>query len=302
MNNSKQITIAIVTRNRPAKLCRLLKSIVKQSLLPSRVIVVDNDPDQSAKSTVLFFAKKFPVEYFTELKQGVPHARNTALRNTASAYIAFIDDDCVVEEHWVERAERIVAHFPKVTYFVGKSQLLNDNSCISKAQHIHQMYWFHKKLRNNSITTAFNVDTKNIVLNRKHLKEANFEFDANIKNGWFDCSDTDMGFFLQSQGLLGVFLDRLIVWHEETVRLDYFLRKAYYRGKLAQLLASKWHIVGEFVYLPFKNWITYVKSFRFWPKEYKEYRLFSENTSFCAFLLIKLYERFFLWGYGSGNE
>jgi glycosyltransferase involved in cell wall biosynthesis len=73
------------------------------------VVVVDNDEFQSAKSTVLMFAreKKIEITYVSEPEQNIALARNRAVRNSKGKYLAFIDDDEFPVEDWLLRLHKI---------------------------------------------------------------------------------------------------------------------------------------------------------------------------------------------------
>src|ERR1700735_2162265 len=93
------ITLSVITFKRPDSLSATLLSL-GNIVLPKdtqvRLLVVDNDPEQSALDTVnaIKNAMNFSVEYTLEEKRGIPYARNRALAEAASGdYIAFIDDD-----------------------------------------------------------------------------------------------------------------------------------------------------------------------------------------------------------------
>ncbi len=97
-----KISIAIVTKNRPVKLRRCLESILKQSMLPDVVIIVDNDTKKSAKKVAFSFRKNLNLVYMVEPKPGVAQARNRVLVTCKTFYLGFVDDDCVLDKKWVE--------------------------------------------------------------------------------------------------------------------------------------------------------------------------------------------------------
>ncbi len=297
MHQKKQITLAIVTKNRQEKLYRLLLSILSQKVLPLQVMIIDNDPSSSSKFIASNFSSILPILYIHEKKQGVPYARNTALQHVKTKYLAFTDDDCVLSRNWVKNAETIINKFDNISYFIGDSEALNPSNNVALAQHVNQRYWFLQKLHKKVLTTPFNVDTKNIIFKVSDLKENKLSFDTDISIGWFDSADTDLGFAMKEKGLQGIYVERLKLWHEETTSLRYFLKKGFYRGKLSKLLARKWDIEGEFVYLPFLNWVNYLKSTKGWKDEYIKYFSVSKKRSVISFLFLKLYERFFFGGY-----
>lgn len=293
----KKITLAVVTKERTRKLDRMLGSVLRQRMRPLKVLLIDNDPNKSAYKIFLKYKNFLPIEYFCEEKPGVPMARNRALKLVDSQYLAFADDDCVLDKNWILVAEKNVNFYPKTSYFVGNSLLLNWWSKVALAQYTIQKYWYLKKLKNGEISTPFNVDTKNIIFKVKDLKKNKISFDTNASIGWFDNADIDVGFAMKSKGLKGRFIENLYLWHEEKERLWDFIKKSYFRGRLARKVVKKWKIEGEFVNLAFLNLVTYLKSVRHWPYEYREYFSIAPRKDIFSFLLIKLHERLLLKGF-----
>ncbi|RAU18247.1 hypothetical protein DN062_08410 [Nitrincola tibetensis] len=106
------IAICIITYRRPEGLLKLLKSLdglyfnMKKS--PSIVlIVVDNDPHQSAQEVVSQWQPEtnFNVTYHLEMEPGIPFARNRAIKEALALNvdkIAFLDDDEFVDPNWLQ--------------------------------------------------------------------------------------------------------------------------------------------------------------------------------------------------------
>lgn len=90
------VVVALATYRRAELLETLLPLVVRQTeALPhtTRVVVVDNDPEQSAKDVVVGFAEH-AVEYYSEPRPGIAAARNRALDAAADAdALVFLDDD-----------------------------------------------------------------------------------------------------------------------------------------------------------------------------------------------------------------
>ncbi len=99
----------MITYCRPEKLARLLASLAKVQA-PTHwdwtgVVIVDNDPDGSARSTVEQWTDQLPnVTYISETNTGLSVARNRAVqaaRDAGAAWLAFIDDDEEASEQWL---------------------------------------------------------------------------------------------------------------------------------------------------------------------------------------------------------
>ncbi len=98
------VVISIATFRRPNLLSSLLSECLRQAAEVAasvRIIVVDNDPENSARETVKGFAQ---VEYLTEPTPGIAAARNRgldALKSSDGAVI-FIDDDELPGARWLD--------------------------------------------------------------------------------------------------------------------------------------------------------------------------------------------------------
>lgn len=104
------IVICVATRRRPEGLKRTLLSLNDLALdgvdqVDVRIVVVDNDVAQSGRAVVdALVPLRYPVEYATEPRNGIPFARNTAIERAGDVdLVAFIDDDEWAEPGWLAR-------------------------------------------------------------------------------------------------------------------------------------------------------------------------------------------------------
>lgn len=98
----ERVVVAVCTFRRTARLTALLPRLVEQaaSISPAaEIVVVDNDPDESARSVVTAHPG---VRYVTEPRPGIAAARNAALDAAAGAdLLAFLDDDELPTGGWL---------------------------------------------------------------------------------------------------------------------------------------------------------------------------------------------------------
>jgi GT2 family glycosyltransferase len=104
-----RVAICVVTCRRPSELERLLHALDAQQL-PAfgarlRVVVVDNDEDESARGVCERAATwlGMPLAYGIEKRPGIAQARNAALAAALpeSDCIVFVDDDEIPEPEWL---------------------------------------------------------------------------------------------------------------------------------------------------------------------------------------------------------
>ena len=101
-----EVTVVVPTFRRPEDLERAVLSVFEQiDVSAFDLLIVDNDPDASARSvseTLMTQAPSFcSMSYIHEPNAGVANARNTALTNTHTNLIAFLDDDQSAPPHWL---------------------------------------------------------------------------------------------------------------------------------------------------------------------------------------------------------
>lgn len=104
------ITVAVLTFCRPTELKRCLNSILERgqpgptaAWKLGEIIVIDNDPEGSARSVVGAYADEageIPIRYLNETRPGVGWARNRAMDEAHCRVMVFIDDDEIVGENW----------------------------------------------------------------------------------------------------------------------------------------------------------------------------------------------------------
>ena len=99
------LSITICTYNRIEYLKKCLKSILDQTQ-GSKIIeinIIDNNSTDTTKDYVTKLQKKFPeVNYFVEKRQGISFARNLSFEVCNGMFLAFVDDDAVINKNWLE--------------------------------------------------------------------------------------------------------------------------------------------------------------------------------------------------------
>jgi len=101
------ISVCICTFRRPS-VCETIASIARQKINPQirfEVIVVDNDVEPTARDYVEQTAAEFAhldVTYVHAPARNISIARNACMDTAKGTWIAFIDDDEIATEHWLQ--------------------------------------------------------------------------------------------------------------------------------------------------------------------------------------------------------
>ena len=295
------LSIAIITKNNPQKLARCLQSVARQTIKPHAVLVVDNDINKTAFPVIKLFQKKIStLIYIYEPNTTVPDARNKAIAECKTAIIGFTDDDCVLDPLWT-KAVLLSLTNAGASYVIGRSLLFNPKNVVAQAFQTRNNYWFLYELKKHiGIPSPFLMDTKNVAYKKNILVTKRVCFDPSFQIFGYDSADTDLGFQLTSKKIRGVYNPRMVISHEETPTVCLLIKKAYYRGMLAMQLSQKWNLKGEFIHLPDRRALYFLRRIKLWPVEF---RAMLKNTNLnvwkkvVVFLLIKLHDFLFLRGF-----
>lgn len=176
----REIDIVIPTIGRTQYLYDVLKDFAHQTLLPKRIIIVEQNPDTTAFSELHAIKTEiwpFKIKHIFTHKTGVCNARNTGLQHTESEWIFLGDDDNRFESGLLENLFKNIEKFGAT---VGTTVYLQPSET--------QTYF---KTAQTSIFGAGNSIVKSSVL--KQVKfNTNYEFNYG--------EDTDFGMQLRNLG------------------------------------------------------------------------------------------------------
>jgi len=206
MPTFKNLTLAVLTYQRPQALKKCLESISLQTHQPNKILVIDS----------------------FKLKKNIPECRNLAIKKCQTKYLAFVDDDCILDKHWVKNAYDSIKTSPTSTFIVGKSLLLNKQNLVARVQYQNYLRWFK---------TTRTLDTKNLILNLSLLKD--IRFDPKLKI----FEDVDLGLQLKLRHQVGNYNPKMVVYHPEVDTIFGAIKKNFIRGQYKANITRKW---GEY--------------------------------------------------------
>jgi glycosyltransferase involved in cell wall biosynthesis len=97
------VSVIVVTYNRPKEAVQAVQSLLNQTLKPLEIILIDNGSTPP-------FEEKFKDLRVKQVRfdeeSGLSNARNYGIKIAQGNYIAFIDDDCFAEKHWLENIQK----------------------------------------------------------------------------------------------------------------------------------------------------------------------------------------------------
>lgn len=118
------LSIALVTRNRPASLRRCLASLRAQDAPVWEVVVADDSDAEHAEQTRAV-AAEFSAQVITGPKRGLYANRNAAARACTGTHIRTMDDDHTLPPGHIAQCLAAIAHDPRVIWTCGERSILN---------------------------------------------------------------------------------------------------------------------------------------------------------------------------------
>jgi glycosyltransferase involved in cell wall biosynthesis len=104
------LSVVIATRNRGAAVVRAIESIVPGQGGADgnrfELIIVDQSDDDSSEVAVAPYLCFPRIRYHKASSRGLGEARNEGMTIASSEWVAFTDDDCVVQPHWYSELQR----------------------------------------------------------------------------------------------------------------------------------------------------------------------------------------------------
>ncbi len=196
-----KISVVIPTYKRPLLLMECLTALARQHFDRSsfEVLVVSDGPDKFARQLVASWEHTglLDVTYLPlECHKGPAAARNAGWKLASGELVAFTDDDCVPDEHWLERLWDAHQEYPQAA-FAGRLMVP-----VSATPTDYE--WNTAQLENADFVTA------NCAVPRRQMEKVG-GFDERFRAAWRE--DSDLAFSLLRHHVTVVSLPAALVVH-----------------------------------------------------------------------------------------
>jgi len=247
-------TVAICTHARPAQLDRCLQSLLGLQLLHRfEILVVDNASPDSGVADV---ARRYgSVRYTQENRPGLDFARNRAWKEATGDWVAYLDDDVVVDAGWFDGLCEALRENPDaacVTGLVSPLFLNTEAQVIFEHRGGFRRGFEKRRFRsrlpgNNSYPCGSGVfgTGANMAFRRKFLRmlggfDEALDTGAPLPGG----GDLDIFYRVIHEGGILVYEPRFLVFHEHRTSLK-GLRKQYYTWGLGLMAYIRKHVKAD---------------------------------------------------------
>ena len=196
----EEISVIIPTYNRCDLLKRAINSVIKQTITPKEIIIVDNG---STDQTYQMVSSLFPeINYFIEKKRGVSAARNKGILESKSKWIAFLDSD----DTW--KPTKLEKQMEFSTFNQDKYRIIHTDETWYRNKKFLNQLKKHKKSGGNIFKNSLQlccISPSSVVLKKQIFDDYGL-FDENLEV----CEDYDMWIRITSKEEVG-FLDSPLV-------------------------------------------------------------------------------------------
>ncbi len=121
LESAPPLSVVVATRDRAERVVACVSALLATSYPNLEIVVVDNAPtsDETARLVAERFADRPEVRYLREDRPGTSRARNLGLRAATSEFVAFTDDDVLVDPGWAAALTRPMVEDDRVGCVTG---------------------------------------------------------------------------------------------------------------------------------------------------------------------------------------
>ena len=207
-----QLSLVISTRNRAAQLRRCLNSLLLlDSARPWEIVIVDNGSSDDTAEVIEEFRGRSPCPLIAVFvpQPGLGRARNHGWRAASGEVVAFTDDDCYPDAHFVSAVAAAFAAQPGLGFLGGRIRLYDPTDYPITVQENPQGI----DLPPRRFIPAGLIQGANFALRRSAL-EAIGGFDPLFGAGaLFPCEDVDVIARASAAGWRGAYDPTPVVYH-----------------------------------------------------------------------------------------
>lgn len=226
-------SLLIPTRHRQEKLGKCLQSVVKNSLHPNELVVVDSSNNwPETKKLVYSFRNKLPntkIIYKKVKHVNVAYSRNQALKLAHGEILGFIDDDVLLEKNWLKKVLATHQKYPKIPEIGGRTLNLNKNNYWAEiSSKISESFLENPhKVHYPATLPCLNLSFKNHFLKNRQLS---------FNESLMALEDVEFSLRIRKLGYKILYDPQIKVWHNYRSSFFTFFKQQFWYGRGYQKL------------------------------------------------------------------
>lgn len=220
MNSKTTTSIITLTKNRVELLEKNLISLIKQTIKPDEIIIIDNNSTDQTQKIIQNYKKLLPIKSFKSSASGYSELYNLGIKKASSKLICFSDDDCITKKDWLEKLIEKHLEYPQ-DIIQGQTFSLPKNNLYAEIMGNHYQNWLQSNLIGKEELRF--LDNKNLAVPKNILdKYGDFSTKQNIGS-----EDVEFGLRMRESGVKIIFQPQAIAWHHERDTLVGFIKQHY---------------------------------------------------------------------------
>ena len=131
---SQRISVVIPLYNKEAEVGRAVLSVVKQSLAPREIIVVDDGSTDGSRAVVQRIIEEHPeacIRLIVQENAGVSAARNRGIREAQGDFVALLDADDAWLTGYIAEICRLMEYYPDADAYSTAFNIVSGESCVA---------------------------------------------------------------------------------------------------------------------------------------------------------------------------
>ncbi len=228
-------SVIIITRNRAKSLVNCLRSIEKQSVLPSEVIIIDNASVDETKEVVEKFSKTLNLRYLYQPIVSISISRNAGIALAKGDVLLITDDDCVATRNWIKNTIASHLKHPHAVAIQGRVISIPKESLYSLILQKQR----EVRITMSRVTPSgiLYLGTDNASIKKIFLEHMEISFHETIR---YTGDDMDVAAQIFTKKGVILFDKDILVFHKERKNLKDFLLQRYRNGAVPIVLKRRW--------------------------------------------------------------
>jgi glycosyltransferase involved in cell wall biosynthesis len=114
-----RVSLVSTIRTEGKTIGALLESMIKQTMSPTEIIIVDGGSSDGTTEIVRSYMDKLPIKLIISPDANIAKGRNVAIKNATCDIIAVTDGGCLLDEKWLENITKPIENSPEIDVVSG---------------------------------------------------------------------------------------------------------------------------------------------------------------------------------------
>lgn len=241
MNRKVDISLIVLTYNRPGPLKRCLESITRidKGETSFEVLVVDDGSTSDNKGVIDGFDGRLEIKYLRKPRGGVASARNYGGAHAEGGLIAFIADDYILPESYIKDVTQFLAANTGA-WIITHNIMPTGPSIFRHAQRLYYQMTLLQRFGDadlgGGVVESFDLPPSRAAVFRKEMFSLTGWFNEGLLTG----EDGELGMRMAAEGIpVYFFVDKYIKHWEEKDLSGYLEQRTRYGASFYRVLKEK---------------------------------------------------------------